>query len=153
VRLLSRTFEKTRVVVAFALLLSVSAPLLQYACGVTGEATATSTLVVVETGETDATPCGVILDGLHDLLCEAPQPVPVCDGEACTTDIVDKQSVVHSQVSTLQVISALSVGDFLSKEYASPHSFLFFRSGPVAAWSVRASTSIPIRLQTLSFRL
>lgn len=151
-RLLSRTFEKTRLLVAFALLFSAAAPLVQYACGITGETSTTSTIVVETTG-TDTAPCGVISDGVHDRLCEAAQSVPVCDGEACTTDTVEKQSVVQSQTSSLQIISALSFRALSSKKHASSPSFHRSRFETDADWSPRVPNLIPVRLRTQSFRL
>ncbi len=141
-----------RVLVAFALLLSVSAPLVQYACGVTGETTATSTLVA-ETAGTDATPCGVISDGVHDLLCDAPQPAPVCEGDACTTDTVEGQSVVQSETSSLRVASVLTAGALPSEGRTASRVIPSLRSGPDAVLTTRTSNPVPVRLRTLSFRL
>lgn len=145
----SRTF---RVLVALTLLLSASAPLVRYACGVTGATTTTSTLVA-ETTATDAAPCGTVSEGVHNRLCEAPQSTPICDGDACTTDSVEKESVVHSQISSLWIISAPSFGALSSEEDASSHWFTFSRSGQDADWSARAPNSVPVRLRTRSFRL
>lgn len=142
----------SRVLVVLALLLSVNAPLVHYACGATGETLITSTLAVKTTGM-DAVPCGVISEGVHDRLCGESQLSPVCDGDACTIDTIEKQSVVYSQPSSLQVISALSSGALSSEEETSSYSFLLSRSGKDADWSANAPNSLPVRLRTQSFRL
>lgn len=151
-RLLSYPFQKTQVLVALALLLSLNAPLVQYACGVTGETSTASTLVVETTG-TDAAPCGTVSGDVHNRLCGESQSAPVCNGDACTTDHVEKRSVVRSETSTLQVLSSLSSGALISEEVASSRSIATSRSGPGADWSVREPNRISVRLRTLSFRL
>lgn len=149
---LSSPFQKTRVLVAFALLLSVSAPLVQYACGVTGETTTTSTLVA-EIASTDAAPCGVLSTGVHDRLCEESRPTLVCEGDACTTDTVEKQLVMHFEPPSLRVVSALSSGALLSREVVSSHAVTPSRVASGSDWSARAPNRIPVRLRSLSFRL
>lgn len=149
---LSGIFQKTRVLVAFALLFSVSAPLVQYACGVTGETTTASTLVA-ETAGTDAVPCGTVSDDVHDRLCEPSPPTPVCDGDACTTDSVEKQSVVHSEISPRQPPLVLTAGDLPSDGDTSPNPLISSRLASGSDWRARASNRIPVRFWTLSFRL
>lgn len=151
-RRVSRTLRKTRVFVALALLLSLSAPLVQYACGVTGETSTTSTLVV-ETAGPDAAPCGTVSDGVHNRLCGQSQPSPVCDGDACTSDTVEKRLVVHSEPPSLRASSALSSGTLFSGEVASSRAVIPSRVASGSDWSARAPNRIPVRLRTLSFRL
>ena len=148
-RFLSRTFEKTRVVVALALLVSMSAPLVQYACGVTGETLTTSTLAVEAPGS-GAAPCGVLSDGVHDRLCGS---FSGCEGEACTTDTVETQSGVHSESSSFRVVPVLTSGSLSSGEGASPSPIVSSRSGLGAEWGGRDPNRISVRLRTLSFRL
>lgn len=94
-RLHSHTFQKTRVVVAMALFLSVSAPFVQYACGGTGETTTTSTLVVKTAG---VAPCESIPNGIHDRLCGESGSLTGCEGEACTTETVETISVARADL-------------------------------------------------------
>jgi len=148
-RILSRTFQKIRVLVALALLLSVSAPLVQYACGVTGETHTTST-VAVEASGSDAAPCGVLSEGVHDRLCGS---FSGCEGEACTTDTVETQSVVHSETSSLRIVPVLATGNLSSGEGASSGPIVSSRSGLGAEWTARDPNRISVRLRTLSFRL
>lgn len=149
---LSRTFEKTRILVAFALLLSAGAPLVQYACGVTGEMTTTGTLLA-ETTDTALAPCGTVSNGVHDRLCGERQSAPVCDGDACTTNTVEKQSVLPSEPSRHQIVSALSPGPLHSERGASSGFLTTSHRASDADWSARAPSSIPVRLRTQSFRL
>jgi hypothetical protein len=149
-RLLARTFEKTRVLVALALLLSVGAPLAQYACGVTGEAFTTSTLAVEVPGS-NAAPCGALSGDVHDRLCGSS---PGCDGAACTTDTVEAQSGVHSGSSSFRIAPALPGGDLSSDEEASSHRIgASSLSAPSADGTVRDFNRIPVRFRTLSFWL
>lgn len=152
VKVLSRTFKKTRVLVAFALFLSAGAPLVQYACGVAGETMTTSTLVA-EAADTDTAPCGVLSDGAHERLCGEHQSSPVCEGGVCTSDTVEKQSVLHSETSKLRLVSALSTGDLFSGEDASSGALTSSPSASGSDWSARECNQISVRFRTLSFRL
>jgi len=146
---LSRTFEKTRVLVALALLFSVSAPFVQYACGSTGE---TTSMLVVEPTGTDA-PCGVISDGVHDRLCGTPQSFSGCEGEDCTTDTAEKSAALQSESTPFRVVAALSTGGETSEEAASPSVVTTIRPAPGVDGTVRERNRISVRLRTLSFRL
>lgn len=153
-RVLSQDFRCARVVVALALLLSVNAPLVQYACGATGEALTTSVLaVMVGDANTAAAPCGTISDGVHDRLCTEDQSFPVCHGDACTTDTAEKQSVFHSETSLLRVVPLLvsAVSDTERAQTSRFMSISPLTSG--AEWVARESNSVLVRLRTLSFRL
>ncbi|MCS3660015.1 hypothetical protein GGP68_001422 [Salinibacter ruber] len=152
-KLLSRPFEKTRVLVALALLFSAAAPLVQYTCGVTGETTTTSTLVA-ETGRTTtAPPCGTVSTGVHDRLCGGAPSATVCDGGACTTDTVEKESVILAEISKLRLTPTLSSGGLLSEKAASSRSVVGSHWVWGSDWSARAPNHISVRLRTLSFRL
>lgn len=153
-KVLSRTFQKTRALVAIALLLSVNAPLVQYACGATGEALTTNAVaVMVEDANTDAAPCETISEGVHDRLCTEGQSSPVCEVDACTTDTVEKQSVIHSESSSLRVAPLLaSAASDAERGHASQLIFTSpLTSG--AEWAARESDFVPVRFRTLSFRL
>ena len=150
-RLLSHTFEKTRVLVVLALLVSAGAPLVQYACGVTGETLHTSTLAVEASGPNTA-PCGTVSDGVHDRLCGA-SSVPSCEGEACTTDIVEPQSVVQSETSSLRIASVLTAGALPSEGSITSRFTAPLRSIPGAGLSAWEAHRMSVRFRTLSFRL
>lgn len=149
--LLSDTFQRTRILVVFALLLSVNAPLVQYVCGATGEALTTSTLAqVVEEADAENSPCETISGGVHDQLCTESKASPVCEGVSCTTDTVEKQSVVIKETYS----DRLSVESSLRSE-RNASSKLDFSSlsatGPNG--STRELDRIPVQLRTSSFRL
>jgi hypothetical protein len=150
-RLLSHTFEKTRVLVALALLVSAGAPLVQYACGVTGETLTTSTIAVEASGPHTA-PCGTVSGGVHDRLCGA-SSVPSCEGEACTTDTVEPQSVVQSETSSLRIASVLTAEVLPSEESAALRSTAPLRSTPGAGLGAWDAHRMSVRFRTLSFRL
>jgi hypothetical protein len=152
-KLLSRPFEKTRVLVALALLFSAAAPLVQYTCGLAGEATTTTTLVA-EVGHTsDVAPCGTVTNGVHNRLCGEPGSTSVCEGDACTTHPVERRSVISSETSSLRAVSALSSAPLLSEEAASSRSLIGSNWTSGSDWSARAPNHISVRLRTLSFRL
>ena len=148
---LSSTFRSTWVLVAFALLFSAGAPLVQYACGVTGETHPTSTLAV-ETSGPNTAPCGTVSDGVHDRLCGA-SSVPGCEGEACTTDTVELQSVVQSETSSLRIASVLTAGTLSSEGGTTSRFTTPLRSISGAGLSAWDAHRIPVRFWTLSFRL
>ena len=149
--LLSHTFEKTRILVVLALLFSAGAPLVQYACGVTGETLSMSTLAVEASGPNTA-PCGTISDGVHDRLCGA-SSVPGCEGEACTTDTIEPQSVVQSGTSSLRIASVLTAGTLSSEGNTTSRFTTPLRSTPGAGLSAWDAHRISVRFRTLSFRL
>lgn len=144
----SQTFEKTRVLVALALLLSAGAPLVQYACGVTGETHTASTLAVEAPGS-NAAPCGVLSEGVHDRLCGASSD-SVCEGEGCTTDTVEKQSVVQFPASSLWIDSILTAGERPSDRGATRGPLPSSGSAPGADETPLMSSRIPVRLRTQS---
>lgn len=150
-RLLSGTFQTTRVLVAFALLLSTGAPLVQYACGVTGETSIASAIAVEPTGP-DTAHCGTVAESVHDRLCGSSSS-PGCEGDACSTDTVEKQSVVQFETSLLGLIPSVSSGGLLSGWVASFRTPALFRSVLGFEWSARTFNPIPVWLLTLSFRL
>lgn len=145
---LSRT---SRVLVALALFLSVNAPLMLYACGATGQTLTTSTIAVETTGP-DAVPCGIISGGVHDRVCGKSHSAPVCD-DTCTTDIIERQLVVHCETTRPKGLSSLSSGTLLSGEGASSRAVIPSLSASGSDRSARVSNRVPVRLRTLSFRL
>jgi len=148
---LSSTFRFGRALVAFALLFSAGAPLMQYACGVTGE-TLTASALSAEASEPDAVSCGAVSEGVHDRLCE-PSPVPGCEGKACTTDTVETQSVAQPQTSSPRIASVLTAGALPSQGSVALHSTAPLRSTPDAGLNTWDSHHISVRFRTLSFRL
>lgn len=149
--LLSDTFQRTRMLVVFALLLGVNAPLVQFACGTTGEALTSSTLaLVINEVDAEISRCGTVSGGVHDQLCTESNASPICQGVSCTTDTVEKHAVVVKEAST----DRWSVESSLRSERdASPQLDLssFSTTGP--NWSTRGPDRIPVRLRTSSFRL
>jgi hypothetical protein len=151
-KVLSHTFQKTRLLVALALLFSAAAPLVQYACGVTGETT-TRSARVVETEHADA-PCGVVSDGVHDRLCGESGSSSGCEGEACTTETVNVSSVARADLP--QARDALSVSSDLFSVEQDGHALRRLSSSSLTSErdrTARAPDPVPVRLRTLSFLL
>jgi hypothetical protein len=150
-RFLSRTFQKTRILVAVTLLLSVSVPLEQYACGDTGETMTTSTLVV-KTGDTP--PCDIIPNGIHDRLCGELRFLSGCEGKTCTTETVEAFSVARADLPRGRDILLFS-SDLLSVEEEG-HAFRRTSFSSLISegdGTARTFNPVPVRLRSLSFRL
>lgn len=153
-RVLSRNFRCARVVVALALLLGVNGPLLQYACGATGDVLTKSTFgLIVEDAGTTAAPCGTISEGVHDRLCTEVQSPPVCEGDACRIETAEKQSVFYSEPFPLRIVSTPTSGVLLSKGSATWLLIPTSLQATGTELNPRELYHIPVRLRTLSFLL
>lgn len=148
-----RTYRTVSVVAALALLLSVSAPLVRYACGAAGKAM--TTLPVASSAEHEAHGSAVALCGhahgdLHAALCTNSQHEPSgCEDASCTVESEKPESalIVEGPAVRLDLAPALIVEQILP---------LVFSSRPAFQWgseAVGAHSLVPIRLLTSTFLL
>lgn len=147
----SRIFRHVRLLTVLALLLSANAPLMHYACGATGEAVTTSAFALaVEDGSMEPALCGVVAEGVHDLLCAENQATNDCQGASCSSENLEKQSVANLGSTTAEIDTAPSPGPAL---FASSSRRSFSSTVPQAKGTDDTSHPISVRLRTLSFLL
>lgn len=96
---LTRILFLPRVLLAAALLMSVNATLVEYACAGTGEsATAHSFRVANRVGEAGRDSCEFADGRLHRMLCEDDSAFSSCEARGCSVDLAGEPLTIQAEV-------------------------------------------------------
>lgn len=103
-----------RVLLATALLMSVNATLVEYACAETGEAASASSFEVVKANnELGKVSCGMPDGRLHRILCTEDPASSSCDETGCSVDLVTEPLILQAEVPSVR---SLMVGLAVASE-------------------------------------
>lgn len=148
---LTRILLFPRVLLAAALLMSVNATLVKYACAETDEAaTASSFEVITENNELGMASCGIPDGRLHRILCAEASGDTSSDKTGCTVDLANEPLIFQAEIpSSRPLVATVAVaGEISFPEWGSSSTRL-----ERTHRTDRSGDPLPIRLRISSLLL
>lgn len=149
-----RTYRALPALLAVLLVVSVSMPLVRYACGATGKTVTTLPVASVEVqeGSSDAALCGHGQEHIRAAFCLDAQSLPAgCEeGALCTVGSENRPSALSIEAPSVR----LDVAQDLTVARITPLIVFSHRSAfPWSGEAVEAQDRVPIRLRTSTLLL